>query len=122
MACSNVDLVFINGYSNTETLVVGEKKNGVVSEFDFTATTRIVLELYDTADVLADTIDSDTSPLAIDWSANPTMGEVVLALGIEGIVAGLYSVRLIQYSPTKPSGEIIDRGDIYTFDIEVKDV
>lgn len=122
MSCNNVELTVLNGFSNTETLVAGEKVAGDVSPMDFTTTTRMVLELYDADDVLIDTVDSAISPTAIVWTANPTEGEIVLDLGGESLAAGNYNARLIQYSPTKVSGEIIDRGDLYTFDVEVKDV
>jgi len=123
MSCSNVVLTVLNGSSNTETIVIGEKTNGIVSAFDFTTTTRIVLEFYDSTDTLIATVDSDTSPTAIDWSASPTEGEVVLDLGGEGIAADDYHVRLIQYSPTKPAGEIVYVTDeLYSFDVEVRNV
>lgn len=123
MSCPNVELTVINGSSNTETVVIGQKYKGVVSAFNFTTTTRVVLDFYDSDDTLIDTVDSAISPAAIDWSANPTEGEIVLELGSESIAAANYSVRLTQYSPTKVAGEILYiTDDFYSFDVEVTDV
>lgn len=123
MACDKTTHTVLNGQNNPETLIFGFKVSGVVGLYDFTNTTRIVLKLYDSSDVLQVTIDTDISAAAIDWSGSPMEGELVFDLGGEGIAAGKYQAKMVVYDPSKPLGQLfIDDGDDYSFDVEVKDV
>lgn len=118
MACNKTTLTVMSGFNNPATMVFGFKQAGVVSTYDFTATTRIVLKLYDSNDVLQATIDSDVSPTAITWSGGE--GEVVFDLGGEGIAVGSYQAQMIVYDPAKPLGQLfVDEGEIYSFNVTV---
>lgn len=113
-----------NNRNQPTTLVFGYNVNGVVSVIDFNAVgdavTRIELEFY-INDVYVSTVDSATSPTAMDWTGND--GEVIFDLGGESLTASAaYEVRMFIYSPSRPLGTLLDRGDLYTFNAEVINV
>lgn len=96
----------INGRDNTDGLVFGLVAGSTSTLWDFASVTRMTLEFE--VDGVTTTIDSDTDPGAIDWSAGD--GEVEFALGDQAIPVGTYAARLYIYSPAYPSGYLMDVG------------
>lgn len=70
---------------------------------DLTSVTRMLLKLTGPA---AQTVDSNVSAGAFDWSAGS--GKLTISLGGETIVPGTYTATLIVYDPTNASGIVWD--------------
>jgi len=64
---------------------------------DLSAVTRMTLELDSTI------IDSEKSPDAFDWDTDTT-GKLILALGGESLIAGMYRTTLTVYDLTNEKG------------------
>lgn len=116
MPCKFTTLTVLNGYSNSTVLLFGNKVNGVVGPYDFSDTTRITLELATESGAV--TIDSDVNPEAIDWSNNPSQGEVEFMLGALSLtVEAKIQTKMVVYKPGFPSGELLTLNDnqLFTF-------
>lgn len=112
MGCIDISEKVFNGTSNTFELIFGlASPGGATALYDFTVVTRIVLELYDSAGLLADTVDSDISPAAIDYSLGN--GEVSFELGSEAIPVGTYNVVMTAFAPLYALGYLFDSGEIH---------
>lgn len=118
MSCVRTTITVYNGYSNTCTVVFGIETAGVLSLYDFSTATRMVLRLYDENDVNQATVDTDDSSDAMDWSGGD--GEVVFDLGGESIDAGSYQAQLAVYDPSDVLPKLlVDDGEVYTMNVEV---
>lgn len=106
----------ITDRDNTATLIFGTETAGVGALWDFTDATRMTLTI--TVAGVVTVMDSDVDPLLIDWSSGD--GEVIFALGHEGIPVGSYPAQLVVYSTLYPSGYLMDVGESgYSFNLVV---
>lgn len=116
MSCLQVVRVF-NGRENTAAQVFGVVgSDGSVALFDFTTATRYTL-----------TFDVDGTPMVIDTDVDAGTivegvgdGELVFDLGDEAIPVGVYTADLVVYSPTYPTGYIMDVHDGHTLTLDVR--
>tara|TARA_R110002110_G_scaffold415835_1_gene657215 strand:+ start:30693 stop:31046 length:354 start_codon:yes stop_codon:yes gene_type:complete len=115
MSCG-IAIRVINGRGNTDALVFGIKSSaGVVSLYPFGDVTRMTLEFAVSGVPYG--VDSAVSTGAIDWSAGN--GEVEFDLGDEDLPLGTHEAKLYLYSPTYPTGFLLDAGEGYTMLLEV---
>jgi hypothetical protein len=70
---------------------------------DFTAVTRVVLKLYNSAMTLKLTVDSSTSPAPISWATNV----ITFSINDESIDYGAYQAEVIVYDSSHPDGQVI---------------
>ena len=96
------------GRDNTIDLLLKDE-NGAV---DLSSVTRIDIVLLETGDAIS---DSDPVNFPIKWSGTGVTGKVLLQLGDQGIVTGMYTARLVVFDPANPDGIVWDE-----FGLQVK--
>jgi hypothetical protein len=118
MSCLQTIRVF-NGRENTAAQVFGlVAADGTASLFDFSTATRFTLTF--TVDGVVRVIDTAVLAEATTMVEGPGAGEITFDLGDEAIPAGVYIADLVFYSPTYPTGYMLDAEDGHTLQLDVR--